>query len=335
MSIYLPFGGRSRLGRIWDTYIPCRPWLSRFSYRKSITISRASGAVSNYQLKLTINRAAGADSGLTVYVNEDCASDYADIRFTTADGLTLLDYWIESSSSTTATIWVEFDSIGTSDTTFYMYYGNPGVSTTSNGANTFILFEDFNALTDGDLNGQNSWSGSANFNVQTSVKYEGAKALEITTGGSTINIKKAVSVTSYNCFVQAMMRSNDVSRNNILAIYANEGAHGISGIYLEYGAFYHFAAAGWQTTNIGASNDTWFKARLAFDSASTHKVWINDQLATPAANTNNTNVTSAIDSIQIEQYTDTGANGYMDVVVVGQYLSTEPVISAWGTRESK
>lgn len=38
----------------------------------------------------------------------------------------------------------------------------------------------FNTLNDGDLNGQDSWSGNAQFDVQTSETYEGAKAVAIT-----------------------------------------------------------------------------------------------------------------------------------------------------------
>jgi hypothetical protein len=40
-----------------------------------------------------------------------------------------------------------------------------------------IYAQNFNDLNDGDLNGQDSWSGYAMFDVQTSVKYEGAKAV--------------------------------------------------------------------------------------------------------------------------------------------------------------
>lgn len=36
----------------------------------------------------------------------------------------------------------------------------------------------FNTLNDGDLNGQDSWTGGANYDVQTTTKYEGAKGIE-------------------------------------------------------------------------------------------------------------------------------------------------------------
>lgn len=124
-------------------------WLEGWQFRKSITLSRASGAVTYYQMKLLVGESSGA-TGENVDCGGKCASDFDDIRFTTSDGTTLLDYWIESISGTTpnqlATIWIKFDSIGTDATTFYMYYGNSSVVAYSNGKATFPFFDDF--LTD-------------------------------------------------------------------------------------------------------------------------------------------------------------------------------------------
>ena len=120
------------------------PWLTGWDYRKSFPLSRASGAVTDYQIKITVHRSAGSDSGSDVYVGTNCEADYDDIRFTTSDGETLLDYWIEYADSDYATIWVEFDSIGTDATTFYMYYGNAAAAAYSDGEATFPFFDDFN-----------------------------------------------------------------------------------------------------------------------------------------------------------------------------------------------
>jgi len=121
-------------------------WLTGWSYRKAITLSRASGAVTNYQMKLLVGETAGA-TGEDVDCNGHVQTDFDDLRFTTADGTTLLDYWIESITGTTpnqlATVWIEFDSIGTDATTFYMYYGNAEASAYSNGDNTFLAFDNF------------------------------------------------------------------------------------------------------------------------------------------------------------------------------------------------
>lgn len=98
-------------------------------------------------MKLLIGESSGA-IGEDVDCGELCKADFSDLRFTAADGTTLLDYWIESVSGATpnqlATVWIEFDSIGTASTTFYMYYGNAAAATVSSGPNTFPFFDDFN-----------------------------------------------------------------------------------------------------------------------------------------------------------------------------------------------
>lgn len=121
-------------------------WLSGWTYRKKITLSRASGAVTNYQMKLLVGESSGA-SGEDVDCNGHVLSSFNDLRFTNSDGTTLLDYWIESITGTTpnqlATVWIEFDSIGTGATTFYMYYGKADATVVSNISNTFLFGDDF------------------------------------------------------------------------------------------------------------------------------------------------------------------------------------------------
>jgi len=102
--------------------------------RKVVTVSNSSGvALSNYQVKLT------------VAYDSDMQTDFDDLRFTSSDKKTLLNYWLESKTdSSSAVVWVKLPSIPTTGTTIYMYYGNSKVSSGSNGDNTFILFDDFN-----------------------------------------------------------------------------------------------------------------------------------------------------------------------------------------------
>lgn len=119
-------------------------WLSGWHYRKSITLSRASGAVSNHQMRLLIGESSGT-TGEDVDCGGLCLSTFNDLRFTASDGTTLLDFWIESITGTTpnqlATVWIKFNSIGTSATTFYMYYGKTGANSYSSGIDTFIFFD--------------------------------------------------------------------------------------------------------------------------------------------------------------------------------------------------
>ena len=67
-------------------------------------------------------------------------------RFTTSDGTTLLPYWIESWCSPAATIWIR-NPVAAGSTAIYLYYGNAGATSASNGSNTFEFFDDFEGVT--------------------------------------------------------------------------------------------------------------------------------------------------------------------------------------------
>jgi hypothetical protein len=118
-------------------------------YRKSHVINAATGAGTNYPIKICVSRDSLTDSGDTVYVGTRCKTDFGDIRFTSADGVTQLDYWMESnaasgSDAATGTFWVRIpEDLSTASRTIYLYYGNSAATTTSNGAATFAFFDDF------------------------------------------------------------------------------------------------------------------------------------------------------------------------------------------------
>jgi len=119
-------------------------WLTSWGYRKSHIIICSEGAGTNYQINSTVYYGSGSDSYENVYLNENCQPDFDDIRLAnlTSD---LYDFWIESKiNSDVAKFWYEVtDDLSTTNATVYIYYGNPDVSTTSNGELTFPLFDHF------------------------------------------------------------------------------------------------------------------------------------------------------------------------------------------------
>lgn len=105
----------------------------QFGYYDILTLNAASVALTDFQVKKTIPWVPHMQS------------DFADLRFTTQDD-TLIPYWIESKTdSVTAEVWIKIPKISAVYTTrVSMYYGNPGVSNASSGADTFpYLFDDF------------------------------------------------------------------------------------------------------------------------------------------------------------------------------------------------
>ena len=136
-------------------------WLSGWQYRKSHVINKATDAGTNYQVKIVAHYNTGTDNDSDVYLNTHARNDFGDVRFTGSDGSTLLDYWMESKvDSDNAVFWVEVaDDLSTNAVTIYVYYGNANATTTSNGANTFLFFDDFSSATETlTFSGVGSWS---------------------------------------------------------------------------------------------------------------------------------------------------------------------------------
>ncbi|ABL78347.1 DUF2341 domain-containing protein [Thermofilum pendens] len=127
-------------------------WLySGWLYRKGHDIvGSTAGAVSGYQVRLRVCSGSGTDSGDTVYLNGKGRADFGDLRFSylQPDGREVaIPYWVESVSGGCATVWVKVPSIPASPGTarIYVYYGNPSATSESNGAATFIYFNDFSS----------------------------------------------------------------------------------------------------------------------------------------------------------------------------------------------
>jgi parallel beta-helix repeat protein len=124
---------------------PAPGWLSGWQYRKSHIINAAEGAGSDYQIRITVHYGFGADTDEDVYCNDHCRTDFGDIRFTDSSGAVLLAYWMENKTDgDNAVFWVKVaDDLSSSSVTIYVYYGNTSASTTSNGSDTFQVFEEY------------------------------------------------------------------------------------------------------------------------------------------------------------------------------------------------
>ena len=120
-------------------------WNLNWYYRKKLTISNA---VNEYQMKIKVYKEDGHDnpSAGTIDTEGHCKDDFGDIRFTDMND-NELSYWIEEKEDGNyAVFWVKLPSNieSQSEKYIYMYYGNPSATTTSDGENTFLFFDDFN-----------------------------------------------------------------------------------------------------------------------------------------------------------------------------------------------
>lgn len=114
---------------------------------------------------------------VTVAYDSAMRADFADLRFTLADGLTLTPHWIERAvASTEATVWVRLPSLPASgQSVLNMYFGNSTATSTSNGSSVFTVFDDFE---DGNISEYSGGAGDvARFAVVSSPVYGGTRAL--------------------------------------------------------------------------------------------------------------------------------------------------------------
>ena len=316
-------------------------WLSGWQYRKSHVINNTGGALSDYQVNFTIHRSDGSDSGDDVYIGASgCEEDYDDIRFTKSDGSTLLDYWIEESDSSDATIWVEVDTIAASgDTTIYLYYGNAGASAYSNGDDTFDFFDDFDGssvdtdkwtkvgsgatytVSGGALryyyyNSVGSGSGSRDEYLEGS-SFAPGHAIRISRKEAAISQGRAPSACilgrydgSYPDVVGMVTYSS--STTTIIHVVSSSSTRSISGAI--------------------ASSTSYRVFDISYTSSES-KMYIDGSLES----TLNTNVPSTTLPLRVgTTYAGAGTtfDTYIDWILVRKYTATEPTHGAWGSEES-
>jgi hypothetical protein len=114
-------------------------WLDGWDKRRPVDVEERSGQVlQDYQIKLSVDTSE-------LLSQDKMQQDCSDLRFTSVDGVTQLDYWIQSGCDTGSTeVWVEVGELSASiENRVYMYYSNPSASPSSNGFETFPFFDDF------------------------------------------------------------------------------------------------------------------------------------------------------------------------------------------------
>lgn len=317
--------------------------MGAWEYRKEITINNTGSNLTNYQMMFTVNRSSGTDSGSTVYLNGKCQEDYDDIRFVGADDSTVWDYWIESSSSTVATVWVEVPSILNStaygNTTGYLYYGNSGATGVSDGNATFIFFDDF----PGTAVDTTKWTVVANNGISVS---NSLYCVSYVSGSYTYGIIRSVSSFGPNIVLRTKLQ---------MCTYFT---------HMGFGAANHSgtgSSIGWANktkyesaiyTGPVTSFSNWAPPRTAADPTTDGDIitdppsgWFTDEFAVPAGdplqwrrNDGAWTLSTRYTGISTAQPLEFGHFRYYgpmtcDWIVIRKYAVTEPTVSAWGSEE--
>ena len=306
-------------------------WLSGWTYRKYRPLGRASGAVTNYQMKLLIGESSGSGT-CDFHCEGHCLSNFNDLRFTASDGTTLLDYHIESISGATpnqvATVWVEFDSIGTSDATYYVYYGNAGAAAYSNGANTFLFFDDFS----GDLT---KWTGDT---ASASI----SSGICTLAGDSTPKYLYSANAYSGNIALRAKANLADANYSQLFLSENPSDATDMVGIYHDSAATNHSRH---QTFKAG-SFTTFAQDAIGFGSYHIYDIMRfknaadADTVRTYTDGTQNgTGTTNQVPTVDLAAMLKTvGATSGVSVdwICIRQYVEAEPAWSgSWSAEETE
>lgn len=127
----------------------------------------------------------------------------------------------------------------------------------------------FNSLSTGNLNGQDSWSGDTDFQVENSVTYEGANAVRCTNGNG--YIARAVTGVSAGVFYIAMRRpdtAGDAEYN--VRTTANTADWGR--VIMESSNIEVVHSAGSSNLLVGYTVNVWYLFRFSILSTSTFTI---------------------------------------------------------------
>ncbi len=304
---------------------PARPSLDAASLpgwanKIPVTITNPGVALTDYQVQINLDT--------NNFTFNQTNSDGSDIRFTAADGSTLLPFWMETwNADVSATFWVKVASLpADGSVTIYLYAGNPAATTsTSDGAATFSFFENFESSP------WTAWTkegGPGTFNQSTdqvkSGNYSGK--LETTADAGSTVFSRASSLPGTN-FVQEWDFYDDGDSTAFKMVRANNAIPGGQvGLGVWTGASgtnysYHNPGYGYTPTAV-ARTLGWHKMGLRITPDATVTFFIDGQQVGAL-----TGSLTTANRVSVEGIPDGPTTYYVDDFRVRQYAASAPTIA--------
>lgn len=330
----------------YDPLIIEKDWLSGWSYRKKITVKGESGAGTDYQIKLSIGNSAGGD----FHLEGHCTDFPNDIRFTDNDKKTELKYWIEDITADPITVWVKVTDDLDSNQDIYVYYGKSAESTTSNGDNTFLFFDDFN---DNSID-TDKWTvekkGSTSAIVEeTNQELHLAGEPNVISSGNLIT--KIFTVTHSIKYESKRKGTANHYRHMNIGYGDIQGNGGTDWWWMNFQYGYMFAVGDntgklmrWDDgssidltsyDSMAAGDNTWYRESIEYDENGQITWKTNDYTVAQTTDTTYKDSNKYIFLTQGEYSNGNGGDSYFDWVFVRKCISTEPAYSSAGNEEEE
>jgi len=317
----VPLGqGGTEYGYLGSPY-----WLSGWNCRKGQTITGSTaGAQTNYQMKMTVHKGSGIDSNTGVYCGGNCRDDFGDIRWTTSDGTTLMDYWIESIvSGDNAVFWIEIPSIPASPNTVdvYMYYSNSSATSVSNGANTFFFFDDFTGTSGNDIDSSKwTWGGSHQAKYSTDHPRSGTTGMKLTMnndcGGEPYHTLSATTGEAI-----AWLYDPGVGGGSQEAMFG-QAFNSTIGIYGNSSSYYKYRIDGGYVNTSVSRTQGWHELKMRSDGNNTYFYIDGTSVATASG-------MGTFNRVYLGNAHNVNTTDYFDDARVRKYVSPEPTWGIW------
>ena len=320
-------------------------WLSGWQYRKAITITGSSaGSVTNYQIEIRVEYGSGIDSGNVIYLGGKVNTDFSDVRFTDADGQTLLDYAkVICNDGSYAVFWVKVPSIVQNGTaTIYIYYGNSSATDASNPSATFLLWKDFEDGTMQSLNVLHGvWSvDNVTLNDLDDESLYVLKQNEPSVAGLVFAYFTTPTFSESNFAIRVHVRNNRANYGNVVGWYYNDvgyiafltpGAY--TGLHV-VSSYLNKSLTRLTRIATTATANTWNVLEYAqYGNKRIVRTYVGG--STLEETSINDSTYSYSTSLSVILGSSSGGNSYwFDNVMVRKYIEPEPYVSAIGSEET-
>jgi hypothetical protein len=290
---------------------------------------------------LVIIRCLTASFSTDVDCEGHAAADFDDLRFTTSDGTTLCSYWIESVTGSTpdrvATVWIEVPTIAAhpDDTTIYMYYGHADAAAASDGATTFIVFDDFERGSNGDTVGGSWTEDVAHVHISTDqdmgnvAGYFGTRAMKLV-GNTSTQPRASIPVTASNNIAINYRYYKEDLMGLVMQHGDGSGAYDASVWFSPAEDVQVWDGAGWVDSTVNCFKDVWGNIDI-------HKFnWTNGTMDITVAGATATGrditYSSAGDDNVVRFYGDTTTDRdvWIDNFFVHNYTTNAPTWGSFG-----